>query len=88
MYGMALEPRVSKTAGTPSYPSGHAFQSRLAAEVLASYAPNDADKFRALADKIADSRMWLGVHFPSDIEYGKYLAQSVAPEVVANLRYR
>lgn len=86
MYGLPFEQRQSKTAGTPSYPSGHAFQSRLAAEVLAAYIPSGANEFRALADKVADSRIWLGVHYPTDIEYGKYLAQSVAPEVISNLK--
>ena len=86
MYGLQFEQRQSRTAGTPSYPSGHAFQSRLVAEVLASYIPSGANEFRALADKIAESRIWLGVHYPTDIEYGKYLAQSVAPEVISNLR--
>ncbi len=78
MYGLDLVPFASKTADSPSYPSGHAFQAYLAAGVLARLRPQDAEELYGLAARVAQSRINLGLHFPSDVEYGQALAQSVA----------
>ena len=81
MYGVDLVPFASKTADSPSYPSGHAFQAYLAAAVLARLRPQDAAELYGLAARVAQSRINLGLHFPSDVEYGQALAQSVAQTV-------
>ena len=81
MYGVDLVPFASKTADSPSYPSGHAFQAYLAAGVLARLRPRDEAELYGIAARVAQSRVDLGLHFPSDIEYGQALAQAVAPTV-------
>ena len=50
----------------PSYTSGHSTQSGAANEVLAYLFPARAAQFRAFAEEAAISRLYGGIHFPSD----------------------
>jgi membrane-associated phospholipid phosphatase len=70
------------TPNHPSYPSAHSCLSMAPAVVLAYLFPHDADSFIALAEQAGDSRVWAGIHFPSDIEAGETLAQAVAQKVI------
>ena len=62
------------TASTPSYPSGHTTQAYMIAGILSQENPDHHDKLMEMADAVAFSRLQLGVHFPSDNEFGKILA--------------
>lgn len=61
----------------PSYPSGHSSASAAAAEVLAHFIPGKAADFRALAKEAGDSRVWAGIHYPSDTFEGVALGRKV-----------
>jgi phage head maturation protease len=63
----------SKTANTPSYPSGHTIQSMMLADCLGMYYPEYKPYFYEISDKISMSRMFGGYHFPSDVRYGKMI---------------
>jgi hypothetical protein len=76
-YNAPLYPYWSVTASTPSYPSGHCFQAKVYCEVLGNMYPKYYQSLQQLAEDIAVSRMYLGVHYPSDIEFGKYCAELV-----------
>jgi hypothetical protein len=65
----------SKTANTPSYPSGHAFQAYLIAKTLSKEYPHLKDKLYKIADKCAYVRVAAGLHFPSDSIYAKQLVE-------------
>jgi len=71
--GLGFEPCIER-AGGPSYPSGHAANSRLFALILSDLAPERRNAFMAHADQAALNRVIGGVHHPSDIEEGKKLA--------------
>ena len=71
--GINLETKHTYTSKSPSFPSGHAIQSRLIARALIQYFPELEAELLAEADAVADSRTIGGLHFPSDIEYGKLL---------------
>ena len=62
---------------TSSYPGGHAMQSRFIARMLGLKYPELEQDFIKIADIIADTRIALGVHFKSDNDYGKLLAESL-----------
>ena len=62
------------TARTPSYPSGHAAQAYMIAGLLSKDNPDHHDKLMKMAEEVAFSRLQLGVHFPSDNEFGRILA--------------
>jgi membrane-associated phospholipid phosphatase len=65
------------TPNHPSYPSAHTAISGPYSESLAYFFPQDADLFRSKAKEAAESRIWAGIHFRSDIEVGLALAKSV-----------
>ncbi|RPJ50627.1 MAG: phosphatase PAP2 family protein, partial [Methanobacteriota archaeon] len=58
------------TPNHPSYPAAHATLSTAAAEAIAYLFPNEADYVRAQAQEAADSRVWAGIHYPSDVAVG------------------
>ena len=63
----------SKTAHTPSYPSGHTIQAMMLADYFGQYFSEYKSYFYEIADKISMSRIFGGYHFPSDIKYGKMI---------------
>jgi hypothetical protein len=65
----------SGTADTPSYPSGHSVQSKLYADVLGNKYPRYYRQLQGLAADIAESRLSMGLHYPSDILFSEYVAE-------------
>jgi hypothetical protein len=65
----------SETADTPSYPSGHTIQSKLYADVLGNKYPRYYKQLQGLADDISESRLSMGLHYPSDILFSEYVAE-------------
>jgi acid phosphatase (class A) len=57
-----------------SYPSGHATMGYAAAAVLANLMPGNAQIILARADDYAESRLYCGVHYRSDLTAGAVLA--------------
>lgn len=68
-YKARLFPYNSKSANTPSYPSGHAFQSELLTEVIGSKFPEHYSFLKRLANDVTQSRMYLGLHYESDCDF-------------------
>lgn len=66
----------------PSYPSAHSCISMAYAEVLAALFPLNAAEAIALAKQAGDSRVWAGIHFPSDIDAGEEIGRQVAEVVL------
>lgn len=66
-----------ESAKTASYPSGHTTQAYYIAKVLGDIYPGSKPKLDKLASNIADSRVDRGVHFPSDNDAGRMLAESL-----------
>lgn len=58
-----------------SYPSGHSIISWIIAKKLSQRFPHLEDGLFNLAQRISQSRVDAGVHFPSDIETGKAIAE-------------
>lgn len=80
--GISLRVNMKETAKSPSFPSGHALQSKLVANVLSIMFPELEDKFQKIADKVAYSRYIGGLHYPSDLVYGAELADWMINYVV------
>ena len=77
-----LKFNIKESAKSPSFPSGHAIQSKLVANILSITFPEMEEKFQKLADKIAYSRYIGGFHFPSDLVYGVEIADWLTQYVV------
>ncbi len=68
-YKLKLFPFLSVTSSSPSYPSGHAMQAKVISYVLGNHFPENYDYFENLANDICYSRQYMGLHYPSDIDY-------------------
>jgi membrane-associated phospholipid phosphatase len=80
-----LDPEVKTVFATPnhpSYPAAHACSSIAIARVLGYLFPRDAEAFATLAERAAESRIWAGIHYRSDIVAGRALALGVANKVI------
>ena len=70
------------TAFDYSLPSGHAATSFAAATVLTRFAPRLGPAFFVLAAAVAWSRVYVGVHYPSDILLGALLGTAIGAALV------
>jgi len=76
-FNLPLFPYTSYSADTPSYPSGHAFQSKVYCMVLGNKYPKYWKPLQDLADDITKSRIYLGLHYQTDCDFAYYMADSV-----------
>ena len=67
----------SRSANTPSYPSGHAVQAFALAKRLTSQFPEKATEINYVAEKVADIRKIGGVHYPTDKEFARRLVDKM-----------
>mgnify|MGYP001369715574 CR=1 FL=1 len=65
----------TETDDTPSYPSGHTAQAWTVAYYLADKFPDHKDELYAIAEKIENSRIVRGAHYPSDNKEAKKIAK-------------
>ena len=70
----------------PSYPAAHGCSSGALGAALADLFPEEADAINARAEEAAMSRLWAGIHFPSDIRAGLALGRAVAKKVIEHDR--
>jgi membrane-associated phospholipid phosphatase len=68
----------------PSYVSGHSGASGAAATVLSAFFPAEATQLHAWAAEAAASRLYAGIHFPSDNQVGLALGTSVGEAALAD----
>ena len=69
-----LDPSIKTMIGLPNfpaYPSGHSTFSAAAATTLGAIFPQAAASFNAMADEAGLSRLYGGIHYPSDIDEGR-----------------
>ena len=67
----------SMTADTPAYPSGHAYQSYYAAKLLSKWEPARKKEWDEIAERVAYTRVYMGIHYPSDIEFARRLVSKL-----------
>ena len=75
------------SASTPSYPSGHAIQAHVLANVMSRLNPDYSLSLEKIADRISLTRMQTGVHYPSDIIMGKEIANMIDQYVAGQNDY-
>jgi membrane-associated phospholipid phosphatase len=81
-----IDPSWSPLIATPPFPSyisGHSGTSGAAATVLSVFFPDDAAQLNAWAREAALSRLYGGIHFPTDNEVGLALGTSVGQAALA-----
>lgn len=87
-YKLKLFPYSSYSAHTPSFPSGHSFQARLLTEVIGNMYPNTYSVMKDLFNDICYSRLYLGIHYQSDIDVGIFCAEKVLAMDEFKIKYK
>ena len=75
-----LDPTIKTLIGLPNFPSyvsGHSDFSAAADVVLSYLFPDGASYFDSQRDEAAMSRLYGGIHYPSDIKYGLIQGKAV-----------
>ena len=67
----------SKSANTPAYPSGHAFQAYYLGKILSKKFPYKKDKIMKIVRRIGDIRIIAGLHYPSDRDFAYWLVDKL-----------
>jgi|TARA_R110000744_G_scaffold94221_1_gene181922 hypothetical protein len=65
-FGLKIDETDSKSAHTPSYPSGHTVYATMGAYLLSATYPAHSDSFFHCANLTGYVRCLMGVHYPSD----------------------
>lgn len=73
---------VFPTANHPAYPAAHSCFSMTSALVLSHLYPREEERLRGLGRVSGDSRVWAGIHYPSDVTVGQEMAARVAARVI------
>ena len=73
-YDIDLNGTELNSMKTPSYPSGHAIQGYLIADIMSKHDPSNTEVYQQIGENIAQSRIIGKAHYPSDKEYGKKVA--------------
>lgn len=76
-YKVKLFPHSSRSADSPAFPSGHAFQTKLITEVLGNRYPQSYSFMQNVLLDICNSRIFMGLHYQSDIDVGIFAAEKV-----------
>jgi hypothetical protein len=87
-YKLKLFPYRSMSADTPSYPSGHALQAKTICYVLGNHLPEHYEFFENLANDICYSREYLGLHYPSDIDYSILCFETIIKDKEFKVKYK
>ena len=86
-YKLKLFPFESSSANSPSFPSGHAFQGKIITEVVGNLYPKTYSFMQSLFDDICYSRMFMGLHYQSDIDSAIYCAEKVLESIEFKAKY-
>lgn len=76
-YGIEFHVLIDHTANHPSYPSGHCYDARIIQHIFTEIRPIKKDEIREFCDKMASSRLDVGLHYPSDNDYSERIAKRV-----------
>lgn len=82
-----FNPYETLSGNTPAYPSGHASQSYFICSIVANHYEDKKEELMKLAKRVADSRIVMGVHFPSDNEFGVMIAKQIMSKKEIRAKY-
>jgi hypothetical protein len=86
-YKLKLFPFETKLGDSPSYPSGHALQSKLICYVLGNHFPEKFEYFERLSKDIEYSRLYMGIHYQSDVDFSLYISEVIIKDKDFKAKY-
>lgn len=87
-YKIKLFPEFSYFTSSPSFPSGHTLLAAVICEVMGNLYPESFDIMRNFVKEVADSRLLLGVHYPSDNVASFLAAREITGNPEFKMRYK
>jgi membrane-associated phospholipid phosphatase len=84
---LKLFPYKSYSANTPSYPSGHTIEAIVVLNVIGNKYPTEYQFCKELIEDIAYSRVYLGLHFPSDNDGAREIAKEILKHTEFTKKY-
>lgn len=76
-YKLKLFPYKSNTDDSPSLPSGHTLQAFVILNVIGNKHPHVYKFCKEIIEDIANSRVYLGLHYPSDNDFAKLVGSKI-----------
>jgi hypothetical protein len=76
-FKLKLFPFDTKSGATPSYPSGHTIQAYAILNIIGSKHPESYDFCKQLIEDVANSRVYLGLHYESDNDASYLIGQEI-----------
>jgi acid phosphatase (class A) len=65
-----------------SYPSGHTAMAYFVANIIANENPSVRDDLETIAAMIGQTRIDNGVHYPTDVEFGRYIGELASERLI------
>jgi hypothetical protein len=84
----SLFPLFSVSSDTPSFPSGHSFQMRIITNTIGSIHPTTYQDLQKLSFEVNEQRLYYGLHYPTDIDFGKYVADVLTTSKEWTTKYK
>jgi hypothetical protein len=76
-FKLKLFPFDTKTGHSPSYPSGHTIQAYTILNIIGNKHPESYDFCKQLIEDVANSRVYLGLHYESDNDASYLIGQEI-----------
>jgi len=76
-YKLKLFPYETNSGHSPSYPSGHTIQAYVILNIIGNKHPNSYGFCKEFINDIANSRVYLGLHYPSDNDSSFIIGQEI-----------
>lgn len=87
-YKLKLFPYNSLSANTPSYPSGHTLEAVVILNVISNKFENEYEFCQDMIEDIALSRLYLGLHYQSDNDFAKEIANEILKHPKFTTKYK
>jgi hypothetical protein len=85
-HNVPILPLIHTDANSASYPGGHATSCYALSKYFGERHPHCAGEIENFAQRIADSRVQMGIHFPSDTISSKAIVDTLYKNGLINLR--
>lgn len=76
-YRSSLYQSIHTDANSASYPSGHALNSYAISKYFGRNMPELQGELQVFAERVADSRVYTGIHYPSDSEVSQRICDII-----------
>lgn len=85
---LRLHPQYSYFVSSPSFPSGHTAIAAVLCEVLGNHFPDSYEAMVAFRKEVSESRLYMGVHYPSDNNSSMMLSEKICGNPEFKIKFK